>query len=262
MADQGAGQRPAGWKKDPSGRHFGRWWDGSQWTEHVISAEKVQSVDALPPRPEPAIFPEGAPPAPPGRAATAQTEKPAVQWRGPAPTAPGWTQETRRLRGPVPERPPEDDPQGKGTNQVLAAVRGWPSWAKWAAGAGVVLLLIAAAAGGGEDEDRPVSVVGEVATTLTLPLASTVPAPPVTQAPTTEATAPATTRAPATTVPATTAATAPATTAATSPPATRPASVYYANCTAARAAGAAPVYRGEPGYGSHLDRDNDGVGCE
>ncbi len=39
-------------------------------------------------------------------------------------------------------------------------------------------------------------------------------------------------------------------------------SVYYANCSAARAAGAAPVYRGDPGYGSHLDRDGDGVGCE
>jgi hypothetical protein len=39
-------------------------------------------------------------------------------------------------------------------------------------------------------------------------------------------------------------------------------SVYYKNCTAARAAGAAPVYRGEPGYASHLDRDGDGVGCE
>ena len=36
----------------------------------------------------------------------------------------------------------------------------------------------------------------------------------------------------------------------------------YVNCTAARNAGAAPVYRGDPGYGSHLDRDNDGVGCE
>jgi len=36
----------------------------------------------------------------------------------------------------------------------------------------------------------------------------------------------------------------------------------YANCTAARAAGAAPVRRGDPGYGSHLDRDNDGIGCE
>lgn len=38
--------------------------------------------------------------------------------------------------------------------------------------------------------------------------------------------------------------------------------VYYKNCTAARAAGAAPVYAGQPGYASHLDKDGDGVGCE
>lgn len=43
---------------------------------------------------------------------------------------------------------------------------------------------------------------------------------------------------------------------------TRPTSGAFANCSAARAAGAAPVRRGDPGYGSHLDRDNDGVGCE
>ena len=36
----------------------------------------------------------------------------------------------------------------------------------------------------------------------------------------------------------------------------------YKNCTAAREAGAAPVYAGDPGYGRHLDRDGDGVGCE
>ena len=36
----------------------------------------------------------------------------------------------------------------------------------------------------------------------------------------------------------------------------------YTNCSAARAAGAAPGRRGDPGYGTHLDRDNDGVGCE
>lgn len=40
------------------------------------------------------------------------------------------------------------------------------------------------------------------------------------------------------------------------------ASGAFVNCAAARAAGAAPVYRGDPGYGSHLDRDNDGIGCE
>lgn len=38
--------------------------------------------------------------------------------------------------------------------------------------------------------------------------------------------------------------------------------VAFRNCDAARAAGAAPVRRGDPGYGPHLDRDNDGVGCE
>lgn len=38
--------------------------------------------------------------------------------------------------------------------------------------------------------------------------------------------------------------------------------VYYQNCDAARAAGAAPLYRGDPGYASHLDRDNDGDACE
>lgn len=36
----------------------------------------------------------------------------------------------------------------------------------------------------------------------------------------------------------------------------------FRNCREARSAGAAPVYRGDPGYGQHLDRDNDGVGCE
>jgi len=36
----------------------------------------------------------------------------------------------------------------------------------------------------------------------------------------------------------------------------------FPNCAAARAAGAAPVRRGDPGYGPHLDRDNDGIGCE
>ncbi|SDE70541.1 Excalibur calcium-binding domain-containing protein [Blastococcus fimeti] len=39
-------------------------------------------------------------------------------------------------------------------------------------------------------------------------------------------------------------------------------SAYYKNCDAARAAGAAPVRRGDAGYGSHLDRDDDGIGCE
>lgn len=38
--------------------------------------------------------------------------------------------------------------------------------------------------------------------------------------------------------------------------------VYFANCTAARAAGRQNIRRGEPGYRPPLDRDNDGVACE
>jgi hypothetical protein len=41
-----------------------------------------------------------------------------------------------------------------------------------------------------------------------------------------------------------------------------PAAVSYANCTAVRAAGAAPIHIGQPGYSTKLDRDGDGIGCE
>lgn len=39
-------------------------------------------------------------------------------------------------------------------------------------------------------------------------------------------------------------------------------SVYYPNCDAVRAAGKAPLYRGQPGYSTKLDRDKDGIACE
>lgn len=38
--------------------------------------------------------------------------------------------------------------------------------------------------------------------------------------------------------------------------------IYFRNCDAVWAAGAGPIRRGDPGYGGHLDRDGDGVGCE
>ncbi|MGW6581162.1 excalibur calcium-binding domain-containing protein [Streptomyces globisporus] len=41
-----------------------------------------------------------------------------------------------------------------------------------------------------------------------------------------------------------------------------PAGVYYENCDAARAAGAAPLLRGEPGYRDELDGEGDGIACE
>jgi len=44
------------------------------------------------------------------------------------------------------------------------------------------------------------------------------------------------------------------------PPAQQP--FTYRNCDEARTYGAAPVYAGQYGYGTHLDSDNDGIGCE
>lgn len=52
------------------------------------------------------------------------------------------------------------------------------------------------------------------------------------------------------------------------PPTTRPTStptpapVSYSNCDAVRAAGAAPIHSGDPGYSTDLDRDGDGIACE
>ncbi|MCG2624886.1 DUF1524 domain-containing protein [Arthrobacter sp. I2-34] len=49
------------------------------------------------------------------------------------------------------------------------------------------------------------------------------------------------------------------------PAAPRPATeggVFYQNCTAVRAAGAAPIRAGDPGWETKFDRDGDGVGCE
>ena len=42
----------------------------------------------------------------------------------------------------------------------------------------------------------------------------------------------------------------------------RPSGVYYRNCAAAWAAGAAPLYAGQPGYRVEMDGDRDGIACE
>jgi hypothetical protein len=52
----------------------------------------------------------------------------------------------------------------------------------------------------------------------------------------------------------------------TSPPAALPpvpkSTVSYGSCDEVRAAGAAPIYKGEPGYSTKLDRDKDGIACD
>lgn len=43
---------------------------------------------------------------------------------------------------------------------------------------------------------------------------------------------------------------------------TTTAGVAYANCDAVKAAGKAPLHKGDPGYSSALDRDGDGTACD
>lgn len=49
---------------------------------------------------------------------------------------------------------------------------------------------------------------------------------------------------------------------AATPTPAAPSNVYYKNCAAAWAAGAAPIHIGEPGYRAQLDGDRDGIACE
>lgn len=143
-------------------------------------------------------------------------------------------------------------------------------------GGGVAFLVLLAAIGGGES---PATVSATPGTTVTVPgptTTVTVPGAPVTVRQTVPGPTATVTQPPlparTVTVPAPrtiTRTTAPAplrqSTRTTEPPETTEAleaNVYYANCAAVRAAGKAPLRRGEPGYGSHLDRDDDGVACE
>lgn len=41
-----------------------------------------------------------------------------------------------------------------------------------------------------------------------------------------------------------------------------PGGLYFRGCNEARAAGAAPLYRGQPGYRAEMDGDHDGIACE
>ena len=130
----------------------------------------------------------------------------------------------------------------------------WPRSARrTTAGLLVLIGLFLPAACNGEDEDD--SDVGS--TTTSAPVVTT-----TTEATTTTAAPPPTTAAPVTTEepppPPVTDTPRPAATAAPS----APSGATYANCSEAKAAGAAPLSRGEPGYSSKLDRDGDGVACE
>ncbi|MEU8898647.1 excalibur calcium-binding domain-containing protein [Nocardia sp. NPDC048505] len=102
----------------------------------------------------------------------------------------------------------------------------------------------------------PVSSSPVVSAAPVAPATTTVPAAPTSFSP-----APPVPPLPSTRVPAPQPFVAPPTAESTTPP-PAPARVHYADCDAVRAAGAAPLHRGEPGYRSGLDRDNDGIACD
>lgn len=119
------------------------------------------------------------------------------------------------------------------------------------------LLATLTACGGTEPTSDPVPTIGTSDATTT-----TDTTPPPTTTTTTTAPPPI---APATEVPDVApppVEPAPYTPPPVQPPPAEPAAAYYANCDEARAAGAAPLHRGDPGYRSGLDRDDDGVACE
>ena len=195
---------------------------------------------------------------------------------------------------PPPWSEPASMQDGEPAEQRSGWSRAWPWLAVSTAGFFMLLTLVALAAGDDTTVNNrtPQGIRVADATTTTERVGPTSTAAPTTSAPTTTTAstttvATTTTAKPTTTVAPTTTAPPPPpppppTTAPPPPPPPPPpptvayvpppapvapplpegGSVSYKNCDAARAAGAAPVMVGEPGYGKHLDRDGDGIGCE
>jgi outer membrane biosynthesis protein TonB len=136
-----------------------------------------------------------------------------------------------------------------------------------AVGTGLIVLTLTGACAAPETTPAAAPVTVAPAATTTPPPAATSTPPPKASAkpskpvgllsvpPTTKPKLPAVTKKPTTKKPTVK----PTTRRTTTKP---PAEVYYANCDAVRAAGAAPIHAGDPGYSRKLDRDGDGVGCE
>lgn len=83
-------RRVPGWKRDPWKRHAGRYWDGAQWTEHVVSADKEVSTDPVPDyAPTPPIYAPSEPPTPVAQSRPIPPLRPSRRRRGP-----GWRKMT------------------------------------------------------------------------------------------------------------------------------------------------------------------------
>jgi hypothetical protein len=181
----------------------------------------------------------------------------------PAPTPP-----RPAPRGPDAGRPPAGPRRRLRTPMMIGG------------GVFALLLVIGAVSGGGSEQDSDAVPVVAAAAPTTRPVPTTTPALTTEQVPTASPTAepdrvvdadrrtervPATTRQSRAAEPEPRRAPQPEPQRVVAPepePEPEPAAeVYYANCDAVRAAGAAPIRSGQPGYRSGLDRDGDGQGC-
>lgn len=155
----------------------------------------------------------------------------------------GWTEQTQT---------PASTPAPVTTKKPIYK-RGW----FWVI---VAVILGIGYASGRDESDDPSSTPTPTPYPIhsTVPMASSTPKPTPTPTPTPSPT-PEPTPEPQTV--ATTEEPAPEPPPAPPAPAQDP-NVYYKNCDAVRAAGAAPLYQGEPGYRPGLDGDHDGVACE
>ncbi|MGE3287252.1 MAG: excalibur calcium-binding domain-containing protein [Pseudonocardia sp.] len=137
----------------------------------------------------------------------------------------------------------------------------------WWIAAGVAAVLLTAGLIGGAVVREPASPQA-VVTTPVAPPPSATPASstaPTTTAPSSTPSAARTSKSKARPAPSTTRRATPTTTRRATPTTTTRAAatpVRYADCASARAAGAAPLFFGEPGYSAALDEDGDGVACD
>ena len=139
----------------------------------------------------------------------------------------------------------------------------WPRSARLATVA-LVALIGLTLVGAALDQDRTDARPASTTATTARPIKSEVTTSPSTSQATASTVGSTTTTTLSTTI---TTAEAPTTSWAAPPPTDAPSlpavpAGGFANCAAARAAGAAPVHVGEPGYAPRLDGDGDGIGCE
>ena len=232
----------AGWYDDPTGRSQVRYFDGTAWTDNVATN---------------------------GRAILDPITVPT--------TAAGALSGPVAVADPTTTVPPAAPAKRRWTRKRIGIL----------AGAGIVAIAAIAAANTPTPvpTTNPASTLAVTTITLTTtsvttsatsattsaptttppptaPPPTTLPPPAVTQATTIAPAVPTPDAAPPTVGPADATSAAVAPQPVVSTPKTTALSTYYANCAAARTAGATPLHRGDPGYRSGLDRDGDGVACE